>query len=147
MTSYDPFSICSALAPRGVSFQEFSFADAYDPISFTGARLSDARVWSFFSSVALDPSFEKSYEKHLGLRSRACRAQLEVLREKLKTVSQAIVPCNSGRPRRAASRMLSRIGSGITVTTCLAMIRSSSTAGTCWDRTSPLPRACRSASP
>ncbi|CAK9025732.1 Probable dipeptidase B [Durusdinium trenchii] len=90
--------------------EEFSFADAYDPISFTGARLSDARVWSFFSSVALDPSFEKSYEKHLGLRSRACRAQLEVLREKLKTVSQAIVPCNSGRPRRAASRMLSRIG-------------------------------------
>ncbi|CAK9001110.1 unnamed protein product [Durusdinium trenchii] len=45
--------------------EEFSFADAYDPISFTGARLSDARVWSFFSSVALDPSFEKSYEKYV----------------------------------------------------------------------------------
>ena len=32
-------------------FEDFSFADAYDPISFTGARLSDARVWSFLSQA------------------------------------------------------------------------------------------------
>jgi len=45
--------------------EEFSFADAYDPISFTGARLSDARVWSFLSAVAADRGFEKSYESYV----------------------------------------------------------------------------------
>ena len=45
--------------------EEFSFADAYDPITFTGARLSDARVWSFLSRVAADRSFEKTYENYV----------------------------------------------------------------------------------
>ena len=30
-----------------------------------GARLSDARVWSFLSAVAADRSFEKSYAAEL----------------------------------------------------------------------------------
>ncbi|CAJ1404868.1 unnamed protein product [Effrenium voratum] len=45
--------------------EEFSFADCYDPISFTGARLSDARVWSFLSSAAADPGFGKTYEEYV----------------------------------------------------------------------------------
>lgn len=28
--------------------EEFSFSDTYDPVTFSGARQSDARVWSFF---------------------------------------------------------------------------------------------------
>ena len=45
--------------------EDFSFADTYDPITFTGARLSDARVWSFLSKVAADSSFEKTYENYV----------------------------------------------------------------------------------
>jgi dipeptidase len=33
------------------SDENFSFSDTYDPISFSGARFCEARVWSFFSSV------------------------------------------------------------------------------------------------
>ncbi len=31
--------------------QDFSFSDTYNPISFSGARFCDMRVWSFFRSV------------------------------------------------------------------------------------------------
>ena len=30
---------------------EFSFSDTYDPVSFTGARFCESRVWNFFKSV------------------------------------------------------------------------------------------------
>ena len=33
---------------------EFSFSDTYNPISFSGARFCEARVWSFFKSVNAD---------------------------------------------------------------------------------------------
>jgi dipeptidase len=29
----------------------FSFSDVYDPVTFSGARVCEARVWSFFSAV------------------------------------------------------------------------------------------------
>jgi dipeptidase len=31
--------------------QDFSFSDTYDPVTFSGARMCEARVWSFFSAV------------------------------------------------------------------------------------------------
>ena len=33
---------------------EFSFSDTYNPITFSGARLCEVRVWSFFKSVNAD---------------------------------------------------------------------------------------------
>lgn len=45
--------------------KDFSFSDTYDPITFSGARQSDARVWSFFSQVAEDPDFEKHYANYV----------------------------------------------------------------------------------
>jgi dipeptidase len=33
---------------------EFSFSDTYNPITFSGARFCEARVWSFFKSVNVD---------------------------------------------------------------------------------------------
>eukprot|EP00933_Yihiella_yeosuensis_P005587 TRINITY_DN110138_c0_g1_i1.p1 TRINITY_DN110138_c0_g1~~TRINITY_DN110138_c0_g1_i1.p1 ORF type:complete len:589 (-),score=131.68 TRINITY_DN110138_c0_g1_i1:52-1818(-) len=45
--------------------KEFSFSDVYDPITFSGARLSDARVWSFFSSVAEEKDFGKRFEEYV----------------------------------------------------------------------------------
>lgn len=43
----------------------FSFAEAYDPITFSGARLSDARVWSFFREVAKDSGFGDRYQDYV----------------------------------------------------------------------------------
>ena len=34
--------------------QDFSFSDTYNPISFSGARFCEVRVWSFFKSVNSD---------------------------------------------------------------------------------------------
>jgi len=45
--------------------EQFSFSEVYDPITFSGARQGDARVWSFFSAVAEDPGFEKAYEDYV----------------------------------------------------------------------------------
>ena len=33
------------------SDEEFSFSDVYDPVTFSGARFCDARVWSFFGAI------------------------------------------------------------------------------------------------
>lgn len=33
------------------SDESFSFSDTYDPVTFSGARFCEARVWSFFSTV------------------------------------------------------------------------------------------------
>lgn len=39
------------LYPVDGSASSFSFSDVYDPVSFEGARLCEARVWSVFSSL------------------------------------------------------------------------------------------------
>lgn len=41
--------------------EEFSFSDTYDPVTFEGARLCDARVWSIFSLITADDNFEDHY--------------------------------------------------------------------------------------
>ena len=43
---------------------EFSFSDVYNPVSFMGARASDARTWSIFSLLAKDTTFEKTFEDY-----------------------------------------------------------------------------------
>lgn len=58
------FAVSVGLYPADAPKEQFSFADAYDPVTFTGARKCDARVWSFFSQVA-EPGFEKRYENYV----------------------------------------------------------------------------------
>lgn len=48
--------VFSASAPDS----EFSFSDVYDPVTFSGARFCEARVWSMFSSVT-DSTFASTY--------------------------------------------------------------------------------------
>jgi dipeptidase len=44
---------------------DFSFSDVYDPVGFTTARFSEARVWSIFSQVAdEDGSFQVKYQDY-----------------------------------------------------------------------------------
>lgn len=42
---------------------EFSFSDVYDPVSFSGARICDARVWSFFGSI-MGSEWASQYEDY-----------------------------------------------------------------------------------
>ena len=39
------------LYPTDAPADKFSFSDVYDPVSFGGARLAEARVWNIFNSV------------------------------------------------------------------------------------------------
>uniref|UniRef100_A0A7S1L7R2 Dipeptidase n=1 Tax=Alexandrium catenella TaxID=2925 RepID=A0A7S1L7R2_ALECA len=69
------FAVKVGLWGKSAPHEQFSFSDVYDPITFSGARQSDARVWSFFSAVAEDAGFEKAYEgyvlgKNLTAKSR-----------------------------------------------------------------------------
>lgn len=43
---------------------KFSFSDVYNPITFMGARASDARTWAIFSMLAEDETFEETYENY-----------------------------------------------------------------------------------
>ena len=40
------------LYPKDKPASEFSFSDTYDPVSFSGARLSEARVWNLFRQIS-----------------------------------------------------------------------------------------------
>ena len=42
----------------------FSFSDTYDPLTFMGARASEARSWSIFSSFLPETSFQSAYEDY-----------------------------------------------------------------------------------
>jgi len=42
------------LYPESKSDEEFSFSDVYDPVTFSGARYCEARVWSFFGQIMGD---------------------------------------------------------------------------------------------
>jgi dipeptidase len=55
------FAVQAGLWEQGRSSSEFSFSDTYDPITFSGARQSDARAWTFLSAVAEDREFGKKY--------------------------------------------------------------------------------------
>lgn len=58
------FAVEIGLYPEDAPKEAFSFADVYDPLTWSGARHCDARVWSFFSKVA-EPGFEKRYEQYV----------------------------------------------------------------------------------
>jgi dipeptidase len=58
---------------------DFSFSDVYDPVTFTGARFSEARVWSMFSQI-VDPngSFRQEYAEYATGRNLTKRMPLFV---------------------------------------------------------------------
>ena len=59
------FAVAKGLWPADAPDEAFDFAAAYDPITFTGARASDARVWDFFSRVGGDPDFAAAHLKYI----------------------------------------------------------------------------------
>ncbi len=45
---YDVVEVARANKLYTGTDQEFSFSDTYNPITFSGARFCEIRVWSFF---------------------------------------------------------------------------------------------------
>lgn len=45
------FAQSKGLYPKNAKPEDFSFADVYDPPTFTGVRLGDARVWNLFNQL------------------------------------------------------------------------------------------------
>ena len=57
----------------------FVFSDVYDPLTFSGARSGEARVWSFFSKVTSIPDFAELYQDYaLGRQLSGPRMPLHV---------------------------------------------------------------------
>lgn len=53
------------LYPDAADPKDFSFSDAYNPVQFLSARMSEARVWSMFSAIAdHDGSFGKKFQDY-----------------------------------------------------------------------------------
>ena len=56
-TTYNSADVISFAKKNGFykgSDESFSFSDVYNPINFSGARFSEARVWSFFRKINKD---------------------------------------------------------------------------------------------
>ena len=49
--SMTPSVCCRDIGLYSGSDETFSFSDTYDPVTFSGARFCEARVWSFFTAV------------------------------------------------------------------------------------------------
>jgi hypothetical protein len=45
------FAQSVGLYPKDGKPEDFSFSDTYDPVSFTGARVAEARVWNLFKQI------------------------------------------------------------------------------------------------
>jgi dipeptidase len=71
------FAVQAGLYPPSAPADDFSFADAYDPLTWSGARFCDARVWSFFSQVA-EPGFEARHEDYVTGKNLSQRMPLFV---------------------------------------------------------------------
>jgi dipeptidase len=46
------FAQSKGLYPHNAAKEDFSFSDVYDPVTFTGARLAEARVFNLFNAVS-----------------------------------------------------------------------------------------------
>ena len=55
------FARKKGLYPSDKADSEFSFSDTFDPVSFTGARLCECRVWNMFRQVAAEDNFGDQY--------------------------------------------------------------------------------------
>jgi dipeptidase len=52
--------------PKDGDHDKFDFSDVYDPVTFSGARFCEARVWTFFSGVMGDEFAEQYWDYAAG---------------------------------------------------------------------------------
>jgi dipeptidase len=68
--AYDVISVARSKGLFSGKDEEFSFSDTYAPITFSGARFCEVRVWSFFKSVNDDMQQYYNYASGRDLSSR-----------------------------------------------------------------------------
>mmetsp|Transcript_746 Transcript_746/g.1665 ORF Transcript_746/g.1665 Transcript_746/m.1665 type:complete len:585 (-) Transcript_746:94-1848(-) len=84
------------LYPEQSDYSGFSFSDVYDPLTFSGARRCEGRVWSAFSQIAdSDGSFQLEYEEYAAGRNLKKRMPLFVAPYKKMSVSDVMDAMNS----------------------------------------------------
>jgi dipeptidase len=84
------------LYPEHSNASDFSFSDVYNPITFSGARFSEARVWSMFSRIAdTDGSFQMEYQDYAAGRNLNKRMPLFIQPYKKLSVSDVMDLMNS----------------------------------------------------
>jgi dipeptidase len=89
----------------------FAFSDVYDPLTFSGARNGEARVWSFFSKVTSIPGFEDEHLEYASGSRLSPRMPLSVpVKEKLRV--HDIMMYMRDHYDNTALNMTSDIGSG-----------------------------------
>jgi len=62
------FAQAKGLYPKTAKPEDFSFTDVYDPVTFSGARLGEARVWSIYNSI-IDMSKYLDYAQGYNLKN------------------------------------------------------------------------------
>ena len=55
------FAVKKGLYPSTAKESDFSFSDTYDPVTFSGARLGEARAYSYLSAVSNENGFAARY--------------------------------------------------------------------------------------
>ena len=65
-------------SPNDPEDLEFSFSDVYNPVTFMGARASEARTWAIFSILAKDDTFEQTYEDYATGKNKTNRMPLYI---------------------------------------------------------------------
>lgn len=70
------FARSIGLYPADAKDEDFSFSDTFDPVSFSGARLAEARVWELFRQVSESPSFGDEYFDYVSGANLAHRMPL-----------------------------------------------------------------------
>lgn len=89
-------AIYYGLYPADKDPLEFSFSDVYDPVVFTNARFSEARVWSIFSQAAdQDGSFQLKYQDYASGRDLKTRMPLFIKPHKKMSVFDIMNLMNS----------------------------------------------------
>jgi hypothetical protein len=84
------------LYPEHANPLEFSFSDVYDPVTFSGARFSEARVWSIFSKIAdSEGSFQIKYQDYAAGRDLQNRMPLFITPYKKLSVFDVMNLMNS----------------------------------------------------
>ena len=84
------------LYPKDADPKDFSFSDTYDPVGFSNARFSEARVWSMFSSIADgDGSFQLHYQEYAAGRDFSKRMPLFIKPHKKLSVLDVMSLMNS----------------------------------------------------
>jgi dipeptidase len=84
------------LYPKEKDPKDFSFSDTYDPVGFSNARFSEARVWSIFSSLAdTDGAFQLHYQEYASGRDVSKRMPLFIKPYKKLSVLDVMNVMNS----------------------------------------------------